>query len=84
MAGQPTGRREHQYAVATSGLNGRFYSGRIALQLAPAASLRVAIVAPPFSLADWQVSLPADLSWKAFTWHELPNELAAEAWLTQS
>jgi hypothetical protein len=54
------------------------------LQLAPAASLRVAIVAPPFSLADWQVSLPADLSWKAFTWHELPNELAAEALLTQS
>jgi hypothetical protein len=41
-------------------------------------------MAPPISLANWQASLPADLSWEAFTWHELPNELAAEAWLTQS
>jgi hypothetical protein len=47
------------------------------LQLAPATSLRVAIVVPPFSLTDWQVSLPAGLSWETFTWHELPNELAA-------
>jgi hypothetical protein len=53
------------------------------LQLAPSAPLRVAIVTPSISLADWQASLPADLSWDTFTWHELPNELGAEALLTQ-
>jgi len=53
------------------------------LQLAPESPLRVAVVAPPISLADWQASLPAEVNWGAFTWHELPNEPAAEAWLTQ-
>ncbi|MFC6225804.1 hypothetical protein ACFP2F_21335 [Hymenobacter artigasi] len=62
------------------------------LQLASAASLRVAFVAPPIPLADWQTdwqtdwqaSLPTALKWDVFEWHELPNEPAAEVWLAHS
>jgi hypothetical protein len=56
---------------------------RAGLQLASAAPLRVAVVAPPIPLAAWRASLPTTLNWEAFEWHELLNEPAAEAWLTQ-
>ena len=28
-------------------------------------------------------AVPAELDWSDFTWHKLPNEPAAEVWLTQ-
>lgn len=56
---------------------------RAGIELQSTARLRVVVIAPPISLTEWQASLPADLNWGAFEWQEVPNEPAAEAWLTQ-
>jgi hypothetical protein len=56
---------------------------RAGLQLQATVPLRVAVVAPPIPLTEWQASLPAELSWLAFEWQGVPNEPAAESWLTQ-